>query len=113
MFVMGTGDGHKTADGKLHHGGTWRDTPDYPLPEARPTRYYLHAGGGLSATAPAEQDSSTTFEFDPRTRCPPWAAASAARQIMADGARNQWGGEHTWTWPAPIPLSARTTSSCS
>jgi putative CocE/NonD family hydrolase len=26
---------------------------------------------------------------------------------MTDGAWNQWGGKHTWTWPVPLPLSAR------
>jgi len=30
-----------------------------------------------------------------------------ARQIMSDGPGNPVGGEHTWTWPKPIPLSAR------
>ncbi len=31
MFVMGSGDGHKTDSGMLYHGGCWRDAPDYPL----------------------------------------------------------------------------------
>jgi putative CocE/NonD family hydrolase len=108
MFVMGAGDGHKTPDGKLFHGGYWRDAPDYPLPDARPTNYYLHGDGGLSTAQPTGNDSSTTFEFDPRNPVPTVGGCiCCARQIMADGARNQWGGEHTWTWPAPIPLSAR------
>jgi putative CocE/NonD family hydrolase len=108
MFVMGSGDGHKTPDGKLYHGGYWRDAADYPLPEARPTKYYLHAGGALSPSVPAEKQSSTTFEFDPKNPVPTvGGCVCCARQIMADGARNQWGGEHTFTWPAPIPLSAR------
>ena len=108
MFVMGTGDGHKTSDGKLYHGGQWRDVADYPLAEARPTKYYLHAGGGLSTTPPAENPSSTTFEFDPKNPVPTIGGCTCcARQIMTDGAWNQWGGEHTWTWPRPIPLSAR------
>lgn len=108
MFVMGFGDGHKTAEGKLYHGGSWRDAPDYPLPEARLTKYYLHAGGGLTTAAPTEKDSSTTFEFDPKNPVPTiGGCVCCARQIMSDGARNQWGGEHTWTWPKPIPLSAR------
>ncbi len=108
MFVMGTGDGHKTEDGKLYHGGYWRDASDYPLPEAKPTRYYLHGDGNLATAAPVEPKSSTTFEFDPKNPVPTIGGCTCcAREIMTDGAWNQWGGEHTWTWPVPLPLSAR------
>ena len=31
LFVMGTGDGHKDADGRLFHGGYWRDESDWPV----------------------------------------------------------------------------------
>ncbi len=108
LFVMGTGDGHKTESGKLYHGGYWRDAADYPLPEAKPTKYYLHREGGLSAAKPGEKESSTTFEFDPKNPVPTvGGCVCCARKIMTDGAWNQWGGKHTWTWPVPIPLSAR------
>ncbi len=108
IFVMGSGDGHKTQDGKLSHGGSWRDVPDYPLPEAKLTKYYLHVGGAVSAAAPKEADCWTSFQFDPSNPVPTIGGCiCCARQIMADGARNQWGGEHTWTWPSPLPLSAR------
>ena len=108
LFVMGTGDGHKTESGKLYHGGYWRDAADYPLPEARPTKYYLHGGGGLSTDIGEQQASSTTFEFDPKNPVPTVGGCTCcARKIMTDGAWNQWGGKHTWTWPVPIPLSAR------
>ncbi|MEN6537413.1 MAG: CocE/NonD family hydrolase [Bryobacteraceae bacterium] len=80
----------------------------YPLPEAKPTNHYLRSGGGLTTAAPTEEDSSTTFEFDPKNPVPTiGGCVCCARQIMSDGARNQWGGEHTWTWPKSIPLSAR------
>jgi putative CocE/NonD family hydrolase len=108
MFVMGSGDGHKTEDGKLYHGGYWRDASDYPLPEAQPTKYYLHGDGSLATAAPTEKTSSTTFDFDPQNPVPTIGGCTCcARQIMTDGAWNQWGGDHTWTWPRPIPLSAR------
>jgi putative CocE/NonD family hydrolase len=108
MFVMGTGDGHKTKSGHLYHGGYWRDEPDYPLPQAKPTKYYLRAGGVLGAGEPVERTASTTFEFDPKNPVPTIGGAiCCAPQLMPHGAWNQWGGEHTWTWPMPIPLSAR------
>ena len=108
IFVMGTGDGHKTADGKLFHGGTWRDVPDYPPPDARATNFYLQGDGRLATTPPAQETSSTMFEFDPKNPVPTIGGCTCcARQIMTDGAWNQWGGPHTWTWPLPVPLSAR------
>ncbi len=108
MFVMGTGDGHKTESGMLYHGGYWRDASDYPLPEASPTKYYLHGGGGLSTSLPTAGSGSTTFEFDPKNPVPTVGGCTCcAEQIMTSGAWNQWGGPYTWTWPVPIPLSAR------
>ncbi len=108
MFVMGTGDGHKTESGKLYHGGYWRDAADYPLPEAKSTEYYLHRDGSLATAKPSEEKSSTMFEFDPKHPVPTVGGCTCcARKIMTDGAWNQWGGEHTWIWPVPLPLSAR------
>ena len=31
IFVMGGGDGHKTTDGKMFHGGHWRYEKEWPL----------------------------------------------------------------------------------
>ena len=108
MFVMGTGDGHRTEAGHLYHGGYWRDEADYPLKRANPTSYYLHGDGSLIAARPTEATSSTSFDYDPKNPVPTIGGCTCcARQIMTDGAWNQWGGEHTWTWPVPLPLSAR------
>jgi predicted acyl esterase len=45
IFVMGTGDGHKTQEGQLYHGGFWRDEQEWPWrgPAMRllsPTRWW-------------------------------------------------------------------------
>ena len=34
IFVMGGGDGHRTQDGRLFHGGTWREEREWPLARA-------------------------------------------------------------------------------
>ena len=47
LFVMGGGSGARTSAGLLDHGGRWRTAEDWPLPQARPTPFYLHPGGGL------------------------------------------------------------------
>jgi putative CocE/NonD family hydrolase len=49
IFVMGTGDGTKDPQGKLNHGGSWRDEAEWPLARAVPTKYYLAGNGSLTA----------------------------------------------------------------
>ena len=108
LFVMGTGDGHKTETGKLYHGGHWRDEPDYPLPHAKPTNYYLQPDLGLATTLPSPDGASTTFQFDPDNPVPTvGGCVVGSGKLMMDGAWNQWGGKHTWSWPVSLPLSAR------
>ena len=108
IFVMGTGDGRKTSDGRLNHGGSWRDEQEWPLSRTRSTNYYLHSGGRLSPERPSDVRASTSFEFDPRHPVPTIGGnISSGDGIMLAGAWDQRGGEHIWNATAPIPLSAR------
>jgi putative CocE/NonD family hydrolase len=108
IFVMGTGSGRKSPTGQLDHGGYWRDENEWPLSRARPTAYYLHAGGKLSPEAPAGSGAATRFEFDPAKPVPTIGGnLSSADGIMLQGAWDQRGGPHIWNFPQPIPLSAR------
>ena len=66
---MGTGDGRRDADGRLVHGGYWRDAQAWPLPEAEPTRYYFHADGTLSPREPTDAPP-TTYTYDPEHPVP-------------------------------------------
>ena len=52
IFVMGGGDARRTPEGRIFVGGRWREETEWPLSRARPTPYYLHAGGGLSTETP-------------------------------------------------------------
>ena len=70
LFVMGTGDGSRDPNGRLHHGGYWRDAEEWPLPEAEPTRYYFHADGTLGATPPAAGVPPTTYTYNPEHPVP-------------------------------------------
>ena len=110
IFVMGAGDGRKTGQGLLNHGGFWRDEKEWPPARARLTPYYLQPGGGLSVQ-PVSADakkSSTRFTFDPRQPVPTIGGCiSSGDGIMLQGAWDQRGGPHIWNWPLPIPLSAR------
>jgi hypothetical protein len=108
IYVMGTGDGRKTADGLLNHGGYWRDEREWPLARTVYTDYFLHEDGSLSTEAPAADASSTSYDFDPRDPTPSVGGnVSSAQGILLQGAYDQRGGEHIWNWTEPLPLSAR------
>ena len=70
LFVMGTGDGHKDENGRLYHGGYWRDESEWPLRDAEPTRYYFHADGTLTTTMPDEGVAPTRYTYDPEHPVP-------------------------------------------
>ena len=69
LFVMGTGDGRRDVNGRLVHGGYWRDASAWPLPEAEPTPYFFHASGTLSPREPAETPP-TSYTYDPEHPVP-------------------------------------------
>ena len=70
IFVMGGGSGERTAEGRILHGGQWRDESEWPLARAKPTPYYLAGDGTLSVQPPADDDSATTYPFDPNDPVP-------------------------------------------
>ena len=106
LFVMGTGDGHKDAAGRLFHGGYWRDANTWPLPGTRTVPYYFHADGSLSAEKPREKSSSTTYTFDPAHPVPTVGGGSSAR--LKDGAYNQREGPRFPPSQSPfLPLRSR------
>ncbi len=69
-FVMGSGDGSRSAQGRLVRGGTWRGAKRFPLPEAVQTAYYLHGDGGLRTDASPAVEDATTYRYDPRDPVP-------------------------------------------
>lgn len=121
IFVMGTGDGRKDEEGRLNHGGYWRNEQAWPPARAVPVKHYLTAGGRLTTAAPETTDdettddeatgdeaTSTSFAFDPTNPVPTIGGnISSGNDIMLQGAWDQRGGPHVWNWLKPIPLSAR------
>jgi uncharacterized protein len=108
IFVMGSGDGRKTEQGRLFHGGSWRDEHEWPLARTRYTPWYLHPDGGLSGELPSAGGGTTCYRFDPRDPVPTIGGnISSGNDILLQGAWDQRGGPHVWNWPQPIPLSAR------
>lgn len=108
IFVMGTGDGRKTEDGLLDHGGHWRDEEDWPPSRAQLTPFYLLPGGRLHTERPTGEGATTQFQFDPRDPVPTLGGnISSGDGIMQQGAWDQRGGTNFWNWTKAIPLSAR------
>jgi uncharacterized protein len=108
IFVMGTGNGSKTTDGKLNHGGYWRDEHEWPLARTQHAKFHLRPAGRLSTDLPGADRSSTSFTYDPRNPVPTIGGnISSGNEIMLQGAWDQRGGEHIWNWQPAIPLSAR------
>lgn len=108
IFVMGTGDGRKDAEGRLNHGGYWREEQEWPLARTQYTKFYLHRGGELSTQPPAEANSSTSYQFDPRDPVPTIGGnISSHNDLLLQGAWNQRGNPQVWNYTQPVPLSAR------
>lgn len=108
IFVMGTGDGSRTNQGMLNHGGYWRDEQEWPLARTQYVAWHLHPEGKLSSKKPSQDDGSTSFVFDPTDPVPTIGGnISSGNDILLQGAWDQKGGPDVWNWKQPIPLSAR------
>jgi uncharacterized protein len=70
LFVMGGGDGRKSKNGRLRHGGAWIDESSFPPASAKMVPYYLHDGGRLDPKKPTADSLQTTFKFDPADPVP-------------------------------------------
>ncbi len=67
---MGGGDGHKTPEGRLYHGGHWREEQEWPLARTSYTPFYLGERGELTTAEPTLETRATSFRFDPNDPVP-------------------------------------------
>ncbi len=109
IFVMGGGDAHRTPEGRLFVGGTWRNEREWPLKRTVYTPYYLHADGTLSPEhAATTQLLSTHYLFDPRHPVPTLGGNISSHGIlMFPGAADQRCRRDFWVCEDDRPLSAR------
>lgn len=77
LFVMGGGSGRRNAQGRIEHGGRWREEQDWPIPGTRWTSYFLHPDGLLAADEPPVRTGSVAYEYDPRNPVPTIGGAVA------------------------------------
>lgn len=70
IFVMGGGTGRRTRDGRLDHGGRWRDEGEWPLARTKYLKLNLHKDGTLHERVPEVEESCTRYLFDPKNPVP-------------------------------------------
>lgn len=70
IFVMGGGSGRRTKEGRLDHGGRWRDEQEWPLARTVYTDFFLRQGGALTLEPPADESSCSKYLFDPNRPVP-------------------------------------------
>ena len=109
VFVMGGGSGQRNAAGRLDHGGKWRAAADWPLPQTRWSRYYLHADRTLGLAKPGAGSRPLAYRFDPHHPVPTVGGAlSSGEPIMRGGAYDQREGPRIFGAHAPYrPLCER------
>lgn len=89
LFVMGGGSGRRREDGRLDHGGQWRDEREWPLARTVPTRMNLHPDHRLSPAAVATP-AQVGYDFDPTDPVPTIGGAIASgAPLMFAGAYDQ------------------------
>jgi putative CocE/NonD family hydrolase len=107
IYVMGGGDAHKTAEGRIFVGGRWREEQEWPLARTQATPYYLHSGGVLSPEKPLAA-APIRYLFDPRNPVPTLGGnISSQGTLMFQGAADQRCNPDFWLCADSRPLSAR------
>ncbi|WP_308253273.1 hypothetical protein [Pseudonocardia sp. ICBG601] len=74
----GEHDGRAPVRVYVQHADRWTDLPCWPPPEARPTEWYLDAGGGLGPDRPAGTTPPSRFVYDPADPTPTVGVASCS-----------------------------------
>ncbi|MGH8848368.1 MAG: CocE/NonD family hydrolase, partial [Polaromonas sp.] len=107
-FRMGGGSGHRTASGRLDHGGCWRSASDWPLPGTEFRPYYLQADGTLQ-TQIQVKEAVLEFDFDPAHPVPTLGGSiTSGEPLMTAGAYDQRTHDGIFgAQPPYLPLAAR------
>jgi hypothetical protein len=106
---MGTDDGHKDENGRLFHGGYWKEGAEWPLPGTAMTPYYLHADGSLQTSRPGKDVVPTTYTFDPADPVPTIGGSfSSTSPVFEPGAYDQRERDDVFAAKPPyLPLKSR------
>jgi putative CocE/NonD family hydrolase len=112
IFVMGGGTGRKSKEGRLQHGGVWREEKAFPLERTTFTPYYFHFNGTLS-TKPVRREAdfsrpAITFRYDPNDPVPSIGGnISSFAGILEPGGFDQRCRKDTAFAKDELPLAQR------
>ncbi len=88
-FLMGGGDGRRTRDGRMFHGGQWRSAQTWPPEDTRRRELFLSPDGSLLPRAPSA-GGSCRFRFDPENPVPTIGGPiTSGAPLMVGGAFDQ------------------------
>ena len=112
LFVMGGGSGRRNAAGRMMHGGRWREEAGWPLERAQERTLHLQEDGALRAARPREEESSTSYTFDPRDPAPTvgghtMGPLAGQQGILYAGGYDQRGRSDLLMCCDTLPLDAR------
>ncbi|WP_018972459.1 CocE/NonD family hydrolase [Rudaea cellulosilytica] len=89
-FVMGGGSGRKNAEGRMQHGGRWRNERDWPLPGMRLVPHYFHPDGALTQAPPQADAAHREYRYDPKHPVPTiGGTVTSGKPVMVGGAFDQ------------------------
>lgn len=93
LFIMGGGSGLRDRDGRLDHGGAWRDETHWPPTSAVDIPLYLNADYSLSVLVPEDESAWRGYTYDPADPTPTIGGAFASgAPVMDAGAFDQREG---------------------
>ncbi|HVS14745.1 MAG TPA: CocE/NonD family hydrolase [Thermoanaerobaculia bacterium] len=110
LFVMGGGSGRRNAEGRVEHGGAWRDEREWPLARSRRTRFYLHPDGTLGCAAPPPDARASRYRYDPLDPVPTLGGGTQNPQqpyLLQGGAFDQRGRPELAACRDTRPLAER------
>ncbi len=107
IYVMGTGDGSKTDEGNIAHGGYWRSENEWPLARTDWQTMYLHADGSLRNNQPEAGVEPLSYVFDPEHPVPTIGGPNVAgfRMLTEDegGPPHDLSPQHLDQWGVVRP----------
>ena len=109
-FVMGGGPGGRDAQGRLQHGGEWREAESFKEAHTEPMVLYLHGEGRLRPEASTSPEDSRSFVFDPVDPVPTVGGGvqnGMFPALIQGGAYDQRGREDLWVCCDKRPLAHR------
>ena len=106
IFVMGGGNGIKSDQGRMSHGGRWCLEEVWPLPQTKLTTYHFHADGTLRSETPEVDAPSSSYSYDPENPVPTIGGRYAYPRDTS-GPRDQSCKQDFFGCDDDLPLSSR------